>query len=849
MSLNSKKDREGFFIIPEEEQQREYDIKSAPHALTPEEVLENPSQNHTTHSNTSALEALKKRISNVSDTKSPEITAETEKEETNENTAKPSLLDKCLPYILDENGVDTSVNAKPLYKLQSVAEILKSDSEKTLERLSEKYDFSFDDLGHSPYLTPVGTEPETAKEQQETATAVTETEKTQEPEIFEEHMDIKEKIRNIQSNVPFIISDIDVEEKEIPQQTENSKGSATITFTPVNSGKAFGSHINVSTQTKSIDLTGELLQIPDKIMENTDEKVHLEKSEFEEFVPETEYTDPSEIKKFTRMFSIKKRRSFLTCVFSFFLTILLLLSKIPYFTSLILAHTMVGMTVCSAITAFIILINIDMFKSVTKVFSRNPSPDICASLASITTAAYAVTAILSGAIFNDMLILLSMLLCFRSLGEFYNASSLLSNFKILSSNSSKSAVKLINDPSISLAMAKNAIDGDVLIAAPQKVQQVSNFMKYSTFKTFLGGKLSVINIISVILSLIIGFVCSAYFDGAVHGLYAAAAIQCFTAFPTLFLIDNLPLYKSAKKLNRLGAMIAGKTGAEHIEMANAIVLNATDIFPSGTVTLHQMKVLSENNLEDTLVRAASLTEALSSPLAPIFKQIAGTGNITVLPDSDTVKYEDRLGISGWVDNRLLFIGNRTLMETHSISVPSVEVDRKILRQGYFPVYVATQEKVCALLIIQYNVNPKIAHELKKLTNLGITTLINSSDPNLTEEMICDYFGLYDDSVKVMSSAGTHMYKIAVTPVKKLSAPAVYKGDSIALATILNCASRIKRSNTLLNIFYVICMTLGAIIFAYASFSGSGSLISDTVLLLYTIISTVITYLIYLTARP
>lgn len=42
--------------------------------------------------------------------------------------------------------------------------------------------------------------------------------------------------------------------------------------------------------------------------------------------------------------------------------------------------------------------------------------------------------------------------------------------------------------------------------------------------------------------------------------------------------------------------------------------------------------------------------------------------------------------------------------------------------------------------------------------MGITMLIDSSDPNLTEEMICDYMGLYDDSVKVMSTAGCHMYK-------------------------------------------------------------------------------------------
>jgi len=448
-----------------------------------------------------------------------------------------------------------------------------------------------------------------------------------------------------------------------------------------------------------------------------------------------------------------------------------------------------------------------------------------------------------------MLILLSFILSFRALSKFFKSSYTLSNLKIIAQNGQKRAVKLIDDNAVTFAMVKNSIEGEALIAAPQKAENIKDYMKYSTFGISLGGRLPIMTVISIIMSAIVGFTCGAYFDGVVYGFYAAAAIQCFAALPVLFLVDNLPLYRTAKKLNRKGAMIAGKTGAQNIEMANAAVLNACDIFPSGTVTLHQMKVLSENNLEDTIIRAASLTESLDSPLTPIFKRIAGTGNITVFPDSDTVKYEDRMGISGWVDNRLLFIGNRTLMEAHGIEVPPVEVDRKILMQGYFPVYVATRDKACALLVIQYNVDSAIAYELRRLTNLGVTLLVNSCDPNLTEEMICDYLGLYDDSVKVMSAAGCHMYKNTVTNAKKVSAPAVYRSNPIALASIINCASKIKRSNLLLTIAYVVCACLGAVIFAYTSLGGSGTLISETTLLIYGIASTVASYLIYLLERP
>lgn len=84
-------------------------------------------------------------------------------------------------------------------------------------------------------------------------------------------------------------------------------------------------------------------------------------------------------------------------------------------------------------------------------------------------------------------------------------------------------------------------------------------------------------------------------------------------------------------------------GAEYIEKANAIVISSEDLFPSGTVTLHNMQLLSDNSIDDTIMRAASLTDSLSSPLAPIFKKIAGTAGDFVMPDSDTVKYEDKMG--------------------------------------------------------------------------------------------------------------------------------------------------------------------------------------------------------------
>lgn len=794
-----------------------------PDALTADEILKTNTETSSPHS---ALDSLLKKVTSVGleDTvDKPQKEVVTPREE-----PKPqkSLLDKCMPYILDENGNDTTQNEKPLYELASVAEILREDSNRTLEKLSKEYGISFEGINKITDETvdvPKVSEP---------------------PKIVE-----TPEPQKVKESETRIISDIDISDSPFYQiDSKEETDTQTITFTPITDREENSSKIIISSHTRPIDFTGELLKINDVAPTETEE-VQLEKSDFEEFIPKQEYIDYESGRALLKSFAREKKKGFFAMWGSVLLTLLTTFFALPFMSNVILTHTKTTMIITSVVTLVAVVLNIQSFLGLGKIFRRTSNSDINISLAVLSVTLYSVFGIIKGEIVLYMQILLLIILSFNSLKSFMSVSAKLRSFKQIFSSQPKNALTLINDPAITMAMTKGAVEGESLIAAPRRTELAEDFMKHTTFGMFLNGNINIITVISLSLAVLTGFVAAVFYEGILYGFYSAAAVLCLSALPSISLIDALPLYHSAKKLASKGAMIAGKTGAEFIEQANAVVINAKDIFPSGTVTLHQMKVLSDNNLEDTIIRAASLTDAMQSPLAPIFKKIAGNSNITVFPDSDTVKYEEALGISGWVDNRLLFIGNRTLMEAHSIAVPDVELDRKILRQGYFPVYVASGNKACALLIIRYDVNTEVSKELRRLTNSGVTLLVKTSDPNITEAMICDYLGLYDDTVKVMSSAGCHIYVNTTAPVKSVSAPATFKANPTALPAILNCASRIKRSNTILTVTYIIFAVLGILLFTYSSFGGSGTLLADTTVLIYSIVSTVITYLLYITQKP
>ena len=877
--FSKKKNEELFYLLDEDDNEYTFGQDSSlrpEHALTPDEVLNFASNSEEGEiASTGALDSLKKRmLENTANTESEPKPAEekstpAEEEEfdlsafsesfnkvkrekqSNPSVAEkapepkepteseePSLLEKCRPFILDGEEGESAMESAPTYRLESVAEILNSESKRALDKLSQKYEISFDDLGKYS----VEAEPEAPKPDEEPKSN-----KAPENEAFEDLISSLSRVGQVQTNVS-VISDIDPSAPQKEPETPDIHNTATIKFTPV-ADVNNTSRISVSSRTRPIDLTGELTGLPEAGAEEPENEVQLEQSEFEEYIPKEEFSDEKDAKRILRQLSVKKRSAFLRKVFSGLGLILLCVAKLPFMSEILLAHTMVVNIICTAVLGIITVINADMFKSLPKIFSRHSNPDVLSVTASVSVIAYGITAVFKNEIALDLILLGAVILFVRALSSFWNAGYMLAGFKQISLSSPKRAVKLIGDQAVTFAMAKNAIEGDVLAAAPQRTKHIDSYMKYSTFRIVLSGKLPVITVISLLLSVVVGLACTAYFDGVLYGFYSAAAIQCFAALPVIFMIDNLPLYSSAKRLAKMGAMIAGKTGAERVENANAAVFSADELFPSGTVQLHRLQVLSDNNIDDTIIRAASLTEAMRSPLAPIFKKIAGTGGNTVLPDSDTVKYEDRMGISGWVDDKLLFIGNRTLMEAHGIEVPSVELDRKILRQGLFPVYVASQDKACALITVSYTVREDIAKELRRVSALGVTMLINSSDPNMTEEMICDYFGLYSDSVKVMSAAGCHMYKNAVTPTPSYSAPAAYKSNPLGLAAIISNASKIKKSNLLLTVLYVISAVLGSVLFAYMSFDGSGSLMGGATVLLYSLISAVVSYILYLTQKP
>ncbi len=887
-----RNDNNGFVINTDDEPIKIFGEKNiAPHAITPEEVsdlwvLGDDEQ----YIQTSALDSLKKRMNVSSDESVSEqkndaslqaevdnkqvtcdVNTEQEKEDIkstandgiadempqSKTVAKPqkTLIEKVKRYTVDEQGRDVSENEKPIYELQSVAEILMSDGESAIKDLSKKYglDILVDDLGKTEQkkaepqseekppkpepIKPVISSPTPAFEKM-----VSDSETRETKELYKSLFPNEKPFDLPDISVPDI-SDIDTNEVGIESESDASN-TATIRFTPIKDKKGHTDHITISSITKHIDLSD---SIPQDISSHS--ITELEHSEFEDFSPKNEYYDAASGKKLLLAIAKQKRSFFIRTLISALSIIALSFFLIPAVYDFIIGNPQSAMLVCASFLLISAVANFDMFFDFKNLLKKRSQFDILASLCTVMTLSLSATAAFTESDAYYIILLGAVILFVRAMFKFKEASAKHKSLKHIVGDRQKNAVTLISDPATTFAMAKNTIDGDVLIAAHKKTAFIENFMKHFEFHRAMSGRTVIVFFVTLALSVLCGIMAYFYYDDIYSAVYAATCVTCLAALPSLFFIDVIPFSSAAKKLNASNAMIAGIYGAEMVETANATVVNIKDIFPDGSVSMHNMKVLSNNNIDEILLRAASLTAAVGSPLESIFKTIAGTNSSYSIPDSDTVKYEKNLGISGWVDNELLFIGNRSLMKAHGIEIPSLEIDKKILRKGYFPVYVATENTACALVVIQYNTAPKVAKELQKITELGITLLVENCDPNVTEEMLCDYFELYDDSVKIMTNAGIYMYKNAVPETASCSSPAAFRGSGLNFIKIINCATGIKRCNRLLTILYALFAIFGAIYFVYAAFSGTMAMPQQTTILLYALGTTVLSIIGFLIRKP
>lgn len=503
------------------------------------------------------------------------------------------------------------------------------------------------------------------------------------------------------------------------------------------------------------------------------------------------------------------------------------------------------------LTLLIAAVNLPVLKELKAFVSKEKNMDCGLAAAMVLALLQAVLAVVGVRSQLDFPLsgLLALSATLYSFGRLSAHRRVCANFSVIANEKLKNALHIVSNHTANLAMGQRAVGEDVLICCGSKTKNVEDFLAYSYCKNPLVNRAKKIALVGLIMAVGLG-AAAAFITtmDAAYAVFVAGVVSCIAAAPATLFIPNFPLRSAAKRLNGYGAMLTGYKACAELDRCNAVAVTAGQLFPEDSVCMVDMRPLSPNPIDKTILDAYSVTAQIGSPLAGMFKQINNTTDL-VPKKADTVMYEEKMGVSGWVDNHRVFVGNRILMEAHGFkALPPLELDKKILRKGYFPVYLACDNAVCAIFVVKYCPNEEVAYELSRLCNTGTTILVKNCDPNLSEKMLCDYFGLYEDSISIMNKQGCDYFDTAAAYQESRSAGASFGKSVCGFFAAMTAAIQIKSLFHSMSALYVVTVILGILATAIAVFT-TPALLSPWCLLAYQLIATLLICLPAIFKRP
>ncbi len=478
-----------------------------------------------------------------------------------------------------------------------------------------------------------------------------------------------------------------------------------------------------------------------------------------------DYTTIEDAQSVTDDLTFRKRKlgiKFIATAFAALLLIIITLSDNLFPFGHVSYYIAVGVLLLVAT-----VINLSSFQSLISVFKLKPDVDFPPALAVVAsfiqlgvcgffgTKGLASTGILAAAAVVS--------LAFNTLSKRITVSRTLANFDLIANEEDKEAAAFIGAPA-SASILNPKKHGETLILGRRTTVDMAGFISYSLSPDLyekLSGKMSVIVLAAAVIAAGASLIMA---ESAAVVATAFASVCCLGAqiaasYPSAVLLNRV-----CKKLRNNKVMFSGFKASEELGDANVIVLDSDEIFNDECVSLFKFRTFGGLSPDVAFMTAAALTTEGHSPLAGMFNQIAATTGAGMLA-ADSVIYENSMGLTGWVDEKKTLLGNRMIMESHSIPVPSMEVDRKILKSGKFPLYLAIDDKIAAMFIIGYSADRRMLHSLRRLNNTGATLLVRTVDPNVTADLVCTAYGLPTGAVEVMASDASRYYCDRMSPTE------------------------------------------------------------------------------------
>ena len=316
--------------------------------------------------------------------------------------------------------------------------------------------------------------------------------------------------------------------------------------------------------------------------------------------------------------------------------------------------------------------------------------------------------------------------------------------------------------------------------------------------------------------------------------------MCAMSAMGMMLVTNIPLAKASKKYLQASAVMLGYSAVDKFADTNSLLVDAIDLFPDGMVEIVNLKPAKKASLEEGILYAASLCCQTESILRPAFYKMI-KGKTEMLFPVESYIYEDGLGLSGWIENKRVLFGNRTLMESHSVEgLPTPEKEKEYSK-GDSLTYLSIGGNIAMIFVVKLKASVAVSRALADLEKQNITVILRSVDSLLSITRLSEMFEVSPNTFKLLPFRYHADYDSQTSYVAEMSSPMIYSGRFASLAMLLIGAKRLQRSATVGIVIQVLSALIGLIAcIVFAAIGSFGSLFTGTVMLAYNLVWILIT---------
>lgn len=312
----------------------------------------------------------------------------------------------------------------------------------------------------------------------------------------------------------------------------------------------------------------------------------------------------------------------------------------------------------------------------------------------------------------------------------------------------------------------------------------------------------------------------------VRFLYSFSAMAAASASFSSVLAFSFPFYRISRRARKLGAAIAGWSGADALHFSDGLRVTDDDIFPNGTLSLSGVKIFEEIRPEKAIRYTSSLVITSGSDLTKTFSDLLSNQQLAMVRVDDFECYEG--GIGGLIRGEKVLVGSAAFMNLKGIRVPQ-QLNMKNA------IFTAINDELVAVFTVNYIPVGSVQNALISILKSRSKLFFTVRDFNVTPLLIQQKFKVNTDNIEYLPVHDSYAISDEVTD-DKIRTEAVLCREGLGPFAEAYIGARRLRSAVLISTIISIASAIAGVLLMFLlCWQGGFAALNPVSLLLYMLV--------------